>query len=102
MKKTALIIFGIILALFFLEFSFYVMSFILNSYKKDKIKNNLQKKDTIVIMCIGESLTENQYTKYLYNDLEKRNIHNVKVIDEGVGGINSDYIINNVLNQAIE
>lgn len=102
MKKITLIIFGIILALFFLEFSFYVMSFILNSYKKDKIKNNLQKKDTIVIMCIGESLTENQYTKYLYNDLEKRNIHNVKVIDEGVGGINSDYIINNVLNQAIE
>lgn len=102
MKKLCLIFLGILLALCFLEFSFQLIAFISDINKYHKSKKSFKNYNDIVILCIGESMTQDQYTKYLYKDLQKRNINNVTVVDAGVGGINSDYIINNVLNKSIE
>lgn len=102
MKKIFLIFFGILLAICFLEFCFHIVSLTIDFNKNHKSKEQFKNNQNINVVCIGESLTADQYTKYLEQDLEEKGITNVKVIDEGVGGINSDYIIDNVLNQVIE
>ena len=65
LKKVLLIFFGIVLALIFIEGIFRVSSFILGIYNNYKIKQNLDIKDKIIIACIGESMTEMQYPKFL-------------------------------------
>ena len=102
LKKTVLIFFGIVLALIFIEGIFRVSSFILGIYNNYKIKQNLDTKDKIIITCIGESMTEKQYPKFLDIMLKKSGIKNVEVIDEGVGAVDSNYLMNKLENKILK
>lgn len=101
-KKILLVIFGIVLALVFIEGLFRVSSIMLDLYKNYKLKQSLETNDTIIITCIGESMTEMQYPKYLDTMLKESDIKNVKVIDEGVSAVNSNYLMNKIENKILK
>ena len=102
LKKILLIFFGIALALVFIEGIFRVSSFILGIYNNYKIKQNLDIKDKIIIACIGESMTKRQYPKFLDIMLKESGVKNVEVIDEGVGSVDSNYLMNKLENKILK
>ena len=102
LKKVLLIFFGIVLALIFIEGIFRVSSFILGIYNNYKIKQNLDIKDKIIIACIGESMTKRQYPKFLDIMLKESGVKNVEVIDEGVGAVDSNYLMNKLENKILK
>ena len=71
-KFFALIFLGILIALVILECVLQVTSIIINNINSFDIKKEVNKsKNHISIMCIGESTTHKQYTKYLKYYLHK-------------------------------
>lgn len=84
-KKFLLIICGFILACLILECSLQIISIGINIIDNINISKNInRKKNYISIMCIGESTTQKQYTKYLKQYLEKYNPNlSFNIIDMG-------------------
>ena len=92
MKQILLLFIGIIVALFCLEILLQTSSFVLKYTNKisnsQKIEQKIKTKDddSICILCIGESTTYGQYTKFLPYFLNKETDKNFVVIDCGIPG----------------
>jgi len=102
-KKLALFFFAIIVTLVVLEAALRIAGFI-QVYSRDHINRlKLNKKNTHIILCIGESTTylgeENSYPNQLEQILNK-NSKSKKfiVINKGLPGIGTGYILENVNN----
>ncbi len=94
MKRILLFFTGIIFALFCLEILLQTSSFVLKYANKISNTQKAEKKikptddSSIRILCIGESTTYGQYTKFLPYFLNKETNKNFVVIDCGIPGTN--------------
>lgn len=91
MKQILLLFVGIFVALFCLEILLQTSSFVLKFANQltnsQKIIKKVKTKDNLIkILCIGESTTYNQYTKFLPYFLDKKINKDYVVIDCGVPG----------------
>lgn len=101
-KKILLVVLGIILSLVVLEIGLQITSFTLSTIKKyrNKITKN---QNTITILCLGESTTDGQWPPILQKILDKKSKHKqFIVIDEGVGGTNTQKIAEKTENNLIK
>ena len=101
-KKILLVILGIILSLVVLEIGLQITSFTLSTIKnyKNKITKN---QNTITILCVGESTTAGQWPPILQKILDKKSKYKqFIVIDEGVGGTNTQKIAEKIENNLIK
>ncbi|MFT5387039.1 MAG: tetratricopeptide (TPR) repeat protein [Lysobacterales bacterium] len=100
-QKLFLFIFSIFLVLIILEFFLRLSGFLYLSFQERDNKELLKQKDTIRIMCIGESTTalggKDSYPTQLQEILNDR-VENKKyvVINKGIPGIDSNTIITNL------
>ena len=101
-KKFLLVLFGIILALLFIELLFRFSSFLFDIHNSYLIRKNFENKDKIIVTCIGESMTADQYPKYLDEFFKESKINNVRVVDEGVGAVNSSFLVNKLENNILK
>jgi len=97
MKKIGLIVFGLILPLILWEIGLRIVggSFLFSQ----KMRNlaHLFETGTYRVLCLGESTTQNQWPRPLQTELNRLNIGiRFKVIDQGVGGVNTDIILSNL------
>ncbi|MDD3730688.1 MAG: hypothetical protein PHI20_06600 [Endomicrobiaceae bacterium] len=96
-KKILLIFFGLIISLAVFELFLQSVSVFVKYYKNYSINRKLSEKDSITILCLGESTTDGQWPKFLKKALSKHNItKKVTVIDKGVRATNTACIINNI------
>lgn len=95
MLKNFLLVFcGLILSLFLLELFLQSISVSIKFYKNHTINQKLNKKESITILCLGESTTDNQWPKFLKQSLIKRNVEKeIIIIDKGVKAINTTCIL---------
>jgi lysophospholipase L1-like esterase len=84
MKKIILIFLGVFLAFAIAETVLQVSGFVIKKTHNIKQKNHLKNKKDIVILCIGESTTYNQYTVYLQTILNDNSPGRFTVIDMGM------------------
>jgi len=94
-KKIFLIFCGLILSLFLLEFFLQSTSFVIKHIKDYKTHNKYKKiktKDSIIILCIGESTTSRQYPVQLQQLLNNIRPGKFYVIDSGLSGITLETI----------
>ncbi|MDD5021955.1 MAG: hypothetical protein PHR82_07515 [Endomicrobiaceae bacterium] len=97
-KKIFLIFLGITLSLVFLELFLQSTSFVIKNIKNYKTNQELKKKDSITILCIGESTTDGQWPIFLEEALKARGVtKKIKVIDEGHGASNTDKLLTEVI-----
>ena len=97
MKKILLVFIGIIFSFIILESSLQIASFYYVKTKKSDSDIMLKSKDTITVLCLGESTTDGQWPKFLKQELEKRNMNkNFVIVDKGVKATNTSVILKNV------
>lgn len=101
-QKAVIFILGILAGIVFLEVSIRTAS-TLRQWMQDKRMHSAllaPAKDSITIMCIGESTTQNKYPQNLQWTLDNmypgKNIH---VIDKGIAGINTDVLLEKLPDQ---
>ncbi len=101
LKKTLLLIIGIILSVIVLETGLQITSLSLSSIKKNK--NNVTKNPNIItILCLGESTTDNQWPPILQRILDERSKNKkFKVIDEGHASKNTEYLFYEVVEKKL-
>lgn len=97
MKKFVLVLLGLFFSFLCLEIGLQTAGILVKTvqkYKKNHTKNtynNIEKKDLITVMCVGESTTEGQYPvfleEYLANYIPDKKFN---IIDSGYGGIKLD------------
>lgn len=92
LKKISLIILGIFISLILLEAGLQIAGFALTTvknYQNKKFKNS----NTITVLCLGESTTDDQWPPILQKILNEK-YKNIKfnVIDEGLAGTNTGVI----------
>lgn len=107
LKKISLIIVGIILSLVILEIGLQTVYYSNKLIKNYKINKQLKDKDTITILCLGESTTDGQWPPILQKILdEKSKNKKFNIIDAGKIGCNTNDIIikasNIILNENID
>jgi tetratricopeptide (TPR) repeat protein len=102
-EKIALILFGVLLALLFLELGLRFGSFILNSdYKKNSriTANAINDQKTYKILCLGESTTASQsssWTSQLYELINEKSNHiNFVIFNEAKLGTNSALLLSSL------
>ncbi|MFH1799408.1 MAG: hypothetical protein ABH891_00980, partial [Candidatus Omnitrophota bacterium] len=84
LRKTALVLFGVVLFLVLLEVGLRLGGFVLLSIREYGNSQSLKQKDTYRILCLGESTTEGTYPKLLEEVLNRRHIGiRFSVIDKG-------------------
>lgn len=94
-KKITLIFIGILLSLIFLEIGLQTVSYVNKLIKNHNINKQLKNKNTITILCLGESTTDNQWPPILQKILDKKSKNKkFNVIDEGKAECNTNDIIN--------
>ncbi|MDD5021954.1 MAG: hypothetical protein PHR82_07510 [Endomicrobiaceae bacterium] len=97
LKKILLIFCGLIIGLVFLELFLQSTSVAIKLHKKHIIKQELNKKKSITILCIGESTTDRQWPKFLKQSLMAKNVKKeITVIDKGVRSTNTTCILDNI------
>lgn len=97
LKKILLVFFGLIISLAALELFLQSVSIGVKYYKNYTINRKLNEKDSITILCLGESTTDGQWPKFLKKSLAEHNItKEVTVIDKGVRATNTACIVNNI------
>ena len=102
-KKILLIFIGIILSLLVLEIGLQTVSYVNKAIKDNKINKQLKNKDTIKILCLGESTTDGQWPPVLQKILNKKSKNKkFNVIDEGHGSCDTDYLMQEIINKKIE
>ncbi|MBR3627949.1 MAG: hypothetical protein IKN42_03770 [Elusimicrobia bacterium] len=101
LKKISLTIIGILLSLIILEISLQIAGFTLITIKK--YRNNLKKDpNTITILCLGESTTDEQWPPILQKILDKKAKSNkFNVIDEGCSGKNTEYLFYEIIEKKL-
>ncbi len=101
-KRISLIIIGILLSLIVLEIGLQIVGFTITTIKK--YKNKITKDyNTITILCLGESTTDNQWPPILQNILnEKAKNKKFNVVDEGIGGTNTSIIAEKISDNLIK
>lgn len=93
-QKIGFIIFGIVLALFFLEILLHTGGFLITSIKECKNKKAFLKNANYCILCLGESTTDRQWPVFLEEILNNQNIGaTFKVIDKGKTATNTSLIV---------
>lgn len=101
-QKIFLIFFGLLISLILLEAGLRLGGFALSSLQEYRNKLSLAKKGSFCILCLGESTTavilgHGPYPNQLEEILnEHRTGINCSVINKGVVGINTSYIIANL------
>lgn len=96
-QKIALILFGIFLALVFLETGLRLSGSILSGIQEHRNSLALRDRSAYRIMCIGESTTQYQYPSFLEEILNRSDIClNFSVIDKGIGATNTSIIASHV------
>lgn len=102
MKKFILVLLGIILSLICLELCLQTTSFIIAKtvkYKNDKqFKNKFNNKDTITILCAGESTTYEQWPVQLEQYLKENSSKNFNIVTSALPSIG----IENLLKRTFE
>lgn len=100
-KKISLIFIGILLSLIILEFCLQTASFTLTTIKR--YKNKITKApNTITILCLGESTTDNQWPPILQKILNRKSKNKkFNVIDEGIGATNTRKIAERISDNLI-
>jgi len=84
-QKIALVLFGLFLFFVLLEVSLRLGGFILLSIQEHRNLQSIKQKGVYHILCLGESTTQGQYSPYLEEILNKRNIEiKFSVIDKGL------------------
>jgi tetratricopeptide (TPR) repeat protein len=93
-QKIALVTFGSLLTVVFLEAGLRLSGFILLSVQEYGNRQSLKQKGAYRIMCLGESTTAGQYPPHLEKALNQRHTGiQFSVIDRGVNGTNSADIL---------
>ena len=94
LKKILLIFCGLIIGLVFIELFLQSASVAVKLYKNHIIKQELNRKNSITILCIGESTTDRQWPKFLKQSLIAKNVKKeITVIDKGARAINTSCIL---------
>ena len=97
MKKTFLILLGIILSVLLLEAGLQLAAAAMKFSKHAQTKRALRARGEITILCIGESTTDNQWPRFLNQALIDAGVtKKVRVIDKGVGGTYTNAILKNI------
>ena len=103
LKKILLIIIGIFLSLIILEIGLQTVSYTNILIKNYKINKQLKDKNTITILCIGESTTDNQWPPILQKILDKKSKNKkFTVIDEGHEASRTNYLMQEVINKKLQ
>ena len=98
LKKISLIIIGILLSLVFLEIGLQTVSYANKIVKNHNIKKQLKNKNTITILCLGESTTDGQWPPILQKILDKKaKDKKFNVIDEGHEASRTNYLMQEVI-----
>jgi tetratricopeptide (TPR) repeat protein len=96
-EKLSVTLLGIFLCLVLLEIGIRLGGSIFLSLQEYRNKLSIRQKGTYRIMCLGESTTmgdEDSYPFQLEKVLNQRNIGiKFNVINKGIGGVNSSYIL---------
>lgn len=98
LQKTILAIAGLVFCLITLELSLRIGGFIILSFQEYSNRRAIYQEGAFRVMCIGESTTllggKDSYPSLLETIFNQRKIGiKFSVINEGVGGVNSDYLI---------
>ncbi len=100
-KKITLIFIGILLSLIFLEIGLQTVSYTNKFIKNYKTNKQLKNQDSLTILCLGESTTDNTWPPLLQEILNRKSKNKkFNVIDEGKAGCNTNDIIN-IVSEAI-
>jgi hypothetical protein len=99
--KIFLLLCGIVCAFVILEISLQTAGFITQKVHDTKVKKSLRNKNDIVILCIGESTTYEQYPVQLQQILDKHRPGKFTVIDKGIPGTTLE-IINTYLDSWLD
>jgi tetratricopeptide (TPR) repeat protein len=97
-QKIALIVFGLLLALIFLELGLRAAGWIYLSVRERANQASISREDTYVILCLGESTTagglEESYPRFLEDILNREDLGvTFSVINKGIGGITTTDIL---------
>lgn len=96
LKKFLLILFGLALSLLLLELVLQSTSVVIKLYKNHLTNQELHEKNSVTILCLGESTTDRQWPRFLKQSLIKRNVKKeITVIDKGIRAINTTCILTN-------
>ena len=93
-KRSLLIIIGIMLSLILLECGLRLAGWTISSYQQYKNNKALRNKSQYTIMCLGESTTAKQYPVQLQEILDIKYPNKFSVIDCGIVGITLENILN--------
>lgn len=97
MKKTILVLIGVILSFICLELFLQVTSFIIRETVKYKNHKNLQTKfnnnDTITILCAGESTTYEQWPEQLELYLKNNSNKHFKILQSALPALNIEELL---------
>lgn len=97
LKKILLIFCGLALSLLLLELVLQSTSLAIKLYKNHAINQKLKEKDSMTILCLGESTTDRQWPKFLKQSLITKNVKKeITVIDKGARAINTTCILANI------
>ena len=98
LKKFLSVVLGFILCFFLLEGSIRVFDLGKNLYMNFKHYQKTKQRKGPLILCLGDSMTDNSYPDVLKNSINKKlkTLQNFTVINGGVSGTNADYIVKNL------
>ncbi len=103
LKKTILVLTGLIFGLVFAELILQSASLFIKTVKSYEISKKLNDKNSISILCVGESTTDGQWPKFLKQSLIEKNIEKEIIIaDKGVKATNTACISGNIESQIKE
>lgn len=101
-KKTLLVFCGIISAFITIEIMMQISGFIIFKYKDYKNEKVFKKEARYTIICIGDSMTYNQYPVQLQQMLDKKYPGLFAVIDCGKPGLHGDVSQQEIVNRSIK
>ena len=93
-QKITLMLFGLFLTIIILEIGLRIGGLTILSIQEHRNLQSIKQKGSLRIMCLGESTTQNQYSVYLEEILNQRNIGiKFSVIDKGLGSTKTSVIL---------
>jgi len=96
-ERAIVVIIGLVFCAVLLEGILRVVGFTFLSIQEYRNRLSLSKRETYKILCLGDSMTANQYPEYLERVLNRRTPEvEFTVIDKGMPGANLEYILENL------
>lgn len=97
LRKISVMILGVFLCLVAIEAVLQALGMVYSLQKSHRNKAGKDGGEVYKILCLGDSMTDEQYPWQLEEVLNARHVGvKFKVIDEGHGGTNSDFILINL------